>query len=72
MHAGPPIFQAQNDSYAFGNGAIALHWTVTDRSLCGVCVADRAHGRTLAISAPFVLTFADARTLDAASLRLVA
>jgi hypothetical protein len=72
MHAGPPVFQAQNDSYAFGNGAIALHWTIADRSLCGVSVADRAHGRTLAISAPFVLTFADARTLDAASLRLVA
>ncbi|CAG9210438.1 Enterotoxin [Paraburkholderia caribensis] len=72
MHAGSPVFQAHDDHYAFGNGAIALHWTIADRSLCGVCVADRAHGRTLAIDAPFVLTFADGHTLDAASLRLVA
>ncbi|ALL69694.1 putative exported alpha-N-acetylgalactosaminidase (plasmid) [Paraburkholderia caribensis MBA4] len=72
MHTGSPVFQAHDDHYAFGNGAIALHWTIADRSLCGVCVADRAHGRTLAIDAPFVLTFADGRTLDAASLRLVA
>ncbi|MDR6385919.1 enterotoxin [Paraburkholderia caribensis] len=72
MHAGSPVFQAHDDHYAFGNGAIALHWTIADRSLCGVCVADRAHGRTLAIDAPFALTFADGRTLDAASLRLVA
>ncbi|MGT2476095.1 hypothetical protein [Paraburkholderia terrae] len=71
MHAGLPVFQAQNDSYAFGNDAIALHWTIADRSLCDVSVVDRAHGRTLAVDAPFVLTFADGRTLDAASLRLV-
>ncbi|AMV47369.1 hypothetical protein [Paraburkholderia caribensis] len=72
MHAGSPVFQAHDDHYVLGNGAIALHWTIADRSLCGVCVADRAHGRTLAIDAPFVLTFADGRTLDAGSLRLVA
>ncbi|WP_343656696.1 enterotoxin [Paraburkholderia caribensis] len=72
MHAGSPVFQAHDDHYVLGNGAIALHWTIADRSLCGVCVADRAHGRTLALDAPFVLTFADGRTLDAASLRLVA
>ncbi|ALP66832.1 alpha-galactosidase [Paraburkholderia caribensis] len=72
MHAGSPVFQAHDGHYAFGNGAIALHWTIADRSLCGVCVADRAHGRTLAIDAPFALIFADGRTLDAASLRLVA
>jgi len=72
MHAGSPVFQAHDDHYVLGNGAIALHWTIADRSLCGVCVADRAHGRTLAIDAPFVLTFADGRKLDAGSLRLVA
>ncbi|MEX3976000.1 enterotoxin [Paraburkholderia caribensis] len=72
MHAGSPVFQAHDGHYAFGNGAIALRWTIADRSLCGVCVADRTHGRTLAIDAPFVLTFADGRALDAGSLRLVA
>ncbi|GJH01119.1 enterotoxin [Paraburkholderia terrae] len=72
MHAGPPVFQTQDDRYAFGNSAIALHWTIADRSLCDVSLVDRAHDRTLVIDAPFVLTFADGRTLDAASLRLVA
>jgi hypothetical protein len=71
-HPGAPVFRARGDSYAFGNDAIALQWTIADHRLCGVAVADLAHGRTLQVDAPFSLTFADGRTLDVTSLRLVA
>src|SRR5262245_48967308 len=71
-HPGAPVFRARGDSYAFGNDAIALQWTIADQRLYGVCVADLAHGRTLQVDAPFSLTFADGSTFDVTSLWLVA
>ncbi|MEM5338353.1 enterotoxin [Paraburkholderia azotifigens] len=69
---GAPLFRAQGDTYAFGNEVIALHWTIADRCPGGVSVADLAHGRTLQISAPFILTLADGHTFGAEQFRLVA
>ncbi|MBN3759636.1 enterotoxin [Burkholderia sp. Ac-20365] len=69
-HAGAPEYQVHGDRYAFGNAAIAMSWSIADHAICGVCVTDRVHMRSLSVSEPFVIRFADGRTLDASGLRL--
>ncbi|MFC0399109.1 enterotoxin [Paraburkholderia rhizosphaerae] len=69
---GCPVLQIDGARYTFGNAAIALHWQVGDQRLHGFVLEDRAHWRTLPVSAPFALTFSDGRTLRMADLTLTA
>ncbi|TKC92723.1 enterotoxin [Trinickia terrae] len=68
----PELQTSDGGRCSFGNAAIALTWALEDGRLGAFAVVDRAHGRTLAVSEPFALTFADGRTLGVAGLTLLA
>ncbi|MGF6595548.1 hypothetical protein P3T23_000255 [Paraburkholderia sp. GAS448] len=72
MHPGMPVFQTSGARHSFGNAAIVLSWTIRNQHLAGFALTDRAHARTLSVSAPFVLSLADGRTLGIANLKLLA
>jgi hypothetical protein len=72
MHPGMPVFQTSGARHAFGNAAIVLSWTISNQHLAGFALTDRAHARTLSVSAPFALSLADGRTLGIANLKLLA
>ncbi|WP_109479818.1 enterotoxin [Paraburkholderia sp. C35] len=80
MHANPaalaetssPVFQAHGDGYAFGNAAIALSWSMAERSIDDVSIVDRAHGRSIKVIAPFMIGFADGSELGAKDLHVLA
>ncbi|CAB3755715.1 enterotoxin [Paraburkholderia solisilvae] len=67
---GPPALRIHGPRHTFGNAAIALRWEVNDERLNGFTLIDHVHARTLRITTPFALTFADGRTLQVADLLL--
>src|ERR1700751_4081864 len=69
---GIPAFPTVGASHVFGNAAIALSWTVSQDRLAGFALTDRAHARTLQVTAPFALRLADGQTLSVADLKLLA
>jgi hypothetical protein len=69
---GRPALQVDGIQHTFGNAAIALRWDVGDERLGGFALIDRVHMRTLPVTAPFALRFADGRMLSLASLKLLA
>ncbi|MBP0592231.1 enterotoxin [Paraburkholderia sp. LEh10] len=68
---GAPVLQVTGDRYVFGNSAIALSWKIAGRCLADFVIVDRVHGRSLSVSAPYALTFADGLTRGAAELQLI-
>ncbi|CAB3769189.1 hypothetical protein LMG29542_06053 [Paraburkholderia humisilvae] len=69
---GRPALQIDGARHTFGNAAIALRWDIAGQRLRAFELVDRAHLRTLPVSAPFALRFADGRTLQLAELTLSA
>jgi hypothetical protein len=68
---GLPALQVDGARHTFGNAAIALRWDIGNQRLEAFALIDRAHTRTLAILAPFALSFADGQTLQLADLTLI-
>ncbi len=67
---GAPVYHVDGERHSFGNSVIALNWTVADHVLRDMSILDRARGHALTVSAPFVITLADGRSLGSGELRL--
>ncbi|MEM5436447.1 enterotoxin [Paraburkholderia diazotrophica] len=68
---GTPVFQSNGSECTFGNSAIALHWTIADRSLGEFHIVDRVHAQTLRVDAPFAIALADGRTVGIGELQMI-
>ncbi|GGY17623.1 enterotoxin [Rhodanobacter panaciterrae] len=71
LDPGTAAFVDQQGAESFGNAAIEARWKLDGQHLVDMTVADRVHGRTFSVPAPFTLVLADGSTLKASDMSLL-